>query len=84
MQNILMSERAVAGQGAALGMGLLMLGQGPRADAEVREMLAYAQETKHEKIIRGLAMALAFTMYGQEEGADTLVEQVCALKKSNT
>ena len=76
MQNILMGERAVAGHGAALGMGLLLLGQGPQAEGEVSEMLAYAQETKHEKIIRGLAMALAFTMYGQEENADTLIEQL--------
>lgn len=32
-------------------------------------MIAYAHETQHEKIIRGLAMGIAIVMYGCEEGA---------------
>ena len=28
-------------------------------------MLAYAHDTQHEKIIRGLALGLAITMYGR-------------------
>ena len=28
-------------------------------------MLAYAHDTQHEKIIRGLALGLALTMYGR-------------------
>jgi hypothetical protein len=37
---------------------------------------AYAHDTSHEKIIRGLALGLALTAYGREEGADALVEQM--------
>jgi 26S proteasome regulatory subunit N2 len=38
------------------------------------EMMAYAHDTKHERIIRGIGMGLAFIMYGQQEGADVLIE----------
>lgn len=41
-------------------------------------MLDYAHETQHEKIIRGLAMGIALIMYGKEEGADVLIEQLIA------
>ncbi len=37
-------------------------------------MLQYAQETQHEKILRGLAVGIALTMYGRLEEADTLIE----------
>ncbi len=43
---------------------------------QVTEMLAYAHDTQHEKIIRGLALGLALVSYGREEGADALFEQV--------
>ncbi|KAI7988567.1 hypothetical protein LOK49_LG13G00725 [Camellia lanceoleosa] len=39
-------------------------------------MLAYAHETQHEKIIRRLALGIALTVYGREEEADTLIEQM--------
>lgn len=35
--------------------------------------LQYAQETQHEKILRGLAVGIAFTMYARLEEADPLV-----------
>ncbi|KAI8002632.1 hypothetical protein LOK49_LG08G02442 [Camellia lanceoleosa] len=53
--------------------GLLMVGT---ASEKAREMLAYAHETQHEKIIRGLALGIALTVYGREEEADTLIEQM--------
>jgi 26S proteasome regulatory subunit N2 len=37
------------------------------------EMLQYARETAHEKIIRGLAIGLAFVYYGRQEQADGIV-----------
>lgn len=40
----------------------------------------YAQETQHEKILRGLAVGIAFTMYGRLEEADPLVTSLCADK----
>ena len=39
-------------------------------------MLAYAHDTQHEKIIRGVSVGLALVMYGREEGAETLIEQM--------
>merc|ERR1712232_849187 len=39
-------------------------------------MLNYAHQTKHEKIIRGLAMGIAIFMFGREEEADTIIEQM--------
>ena len=39
-------------------------------------MVAYAHDTQHEKIIRGLAMGIALSMYAQEEAAETTIEQL--------
>ncbi|KAF3790142.1 26S proteasome non-ATPase regulatory subunit 1-like protein A [Nymphaea thermarum] len=73
IKNVLYTDSAVAGEAAGIGMGLLMVG----TDTEkAGEMLAYAHETQHEKIIRGLALGIALTVYGREEGADPLIEQL--------
>ncbi|KAL0366742.1 UNVERIFIED_CONTAM: 26S proteasome non-ATPase regulatory subunitA [Sesamum radiatum] len=58
---------------SCISMGLLMVGT---ASEKAGEMLAYAHETQHEKIIRGLALGIALTVYGREEEADTLIEQM--------
>jgi 26S proteasome regulatory subunit N2 len=55
-------------------MGLLMLGSG--SDRCVDEMLQYAKETQHEKIIRGLAMGVAFVYYARQEEADGVIEKL--------
>ena len=39
-------------------------------------MLAYAKDTSHEKIIRGLALGIAFMHYRLENEADGIIEQV--------
>ncbi|XP_059317768.1 26S proteasome non-ATPase regulatory subunit 1 homolog A-like [Lycium ferocissimum] len=70
---VLYTDSAVAGEAAGIGMGLLMVGT---ASEKAAEMLAYAHETQHEKIIRGLALGIALTVYGREEEADTLIEQM--------
>jgi 26S proteasome regulatory subunit N2 len=49
-------------QAAGIGMGLLFAGS---ATDKGEEMLAYAHDTQHEKITRGLALGLALTMYGR-------------------
>jgi 26S proteasome regulatory subunit N2 len=55
-------------------MGLVMLGT---ADGDsLQQMIEHAHETEHEKIIRGYALGIAMLMYGCEEGADTLIEQL--------
>uniref|UniRef100_A0A0D6QV36 26S proteasome non-ATPase regulatory subunit 1 homolog n=1 Tax=Araucaria cunninghamii TaxID=56994 RepID=A0A0D6QV36_ARACU len=69
----LYTDSAVAGEAAGISMGLLMVGT---ASEKASEMLAYAHDTQHEKIIRGLALGIALTVYGREEEADTLIEQM--------
>lgn len=55
-------------------MGLVMLGSA--SEKALDEMLQYAHETQHEKIIRGLAIGIAFLMFGREEEADVLIEKL--------
>ncbi|KAJ0984151.1 hypothetical protein J5N97_002507 [Dioscorea zingiberensis] len=73
VKNVLYIDSAVASEAAGISMGLLMVGT---ASEKASEMLAYAHETQHEKIIRGLALGIALTVYGREEEADTLIEQM--------
>ncbi|CAD5190061.1 unnamed protein product [Musa acuminata subsp. malaccensis] len=73
VKNVLYTDSAVAGEAAGISMGLLMVGT---ASEKATEMLAYAHDTQHEKIIRGLALGIALTVYGREEQADTLIEQM--------
>ncbi|XP_022722728.1 26S proteasome non-ATPase regulatory subunit 1 homolog A-like [Durio zibethinus] len=73
IKSVLYSDSAVASEAAGISMGLLMVGT---ASEKASEMLAYAHETQHEKIIRGLALGIALTVYGREEEADTLIEQM--------
>ena len=71
LRGVLFNDSAIAGEAAALGMGLIMCGSG--SQKAIEEMLGYAHDTQHEKIIRGLALALGMTMFGREEEADSLV-----------
>ncbi|PFH50780.1 hypothetical protein AMATHDRAFT_60431 [Amanita thiersii Skay4041] len=71
LKHTLFMDSAVAGEAAGYAMGLIMLGTA--AEEPVREMLSYTRETQHEKIIRGLAVGIAFLFYGrQEEASDTI------------
>ena len=78
LKNVVMSESAVAGEAAGYAMGLVQLGSGN--GLAVEEMIAYAHDTQHEKIIRGLSMGIAMIVYGREEEADVIIEQLCADK----
>ena len=71
IKNILYNDNAISGEAAGLAMGLLFAGTGTELS---EEMLAYAHDTQHEKIIRGLAIGLASIQYGREEKADTMIE----------
>ncbi|KAK4478284.1 hypothetical protein RD792_017573 [Penstemon davidsonii] len=73
IKSVVYTDSAVAGEAAGISMGLLMVGT---ASEKAAEMLAYAHDTQHEKIIRGLALGIALTVYGREEEADTLIEQM--------
>jgi 26S proteasome regulatory subunit N2 len=43
-------------------------------------MLQYARDTQHEKIIRGLAIGVAFIYYGQQEEANETIKLLLAEK----
>ncbi|KAI0067808.1 26S proteasome regulatory complex non-ATPase subcomplex Rpn2/Psmd1 subunit [Artomyces pyxidatus] len=78
LKQTLFTDSAVAGEGAGYAMGLVMLGTANATCAG--EMLTYARETQHEKIIRGLAVGLAFLFYGRQDEADETVKQLLAEK----
>lgn len=50
----------------------------------IEDMVGYAQETQHEKILRGLAVGIALVMYGRMEEADALIESLCRDKVNHT
>ncbi|CCO34500.1 26S proteasome regulatory subunit rpn2 [Rhizoctonia solani AG-1 IB] len=79
LKEVLFTDSAIASEAAAYAMGLVMLGSGQQKATE--EMLAYAHETQHEKIIRGLAIGVAFLYYGRQESADAVIEN--ALKEKD-
>lgn len=71
LRTVLYTDSAINGEAAGLAMGLVMLGTGNMRALE--DMVQYAHDTQHEKIIRGLAMGMALIMYGRQEAADELI-----------
>ncbi|TMW67451.1 hypothetical protein Poli38472_011071 [Pythium oligandrum] len=78
LKNVMFTDSAVAGEGAGLAIGLVLLGAGGehRNGEILTDLLAYAHDTKHEKIIRGAMMGIALMMYEREEQADAIIEQL--------
>jgi len=64
----------LSGEAAGIGIGLVMLGT--KSEQAISDMVSYAAETQHEKILRGLAVGISLTMFGRLEESDTLVEQL--------
>lgn len=93
LKGVLYTDSAVAGEAAGIAIGLLLAGRmarGGAGDADdadsaasalcasaSSELLAYAHDTSHEKISRGIAIGLALMCFGAEEGSDTLVSTMC-------
>ena len=71
LKNVLYSDSAINGEAVGLSMGLVMLGTGNIKVLE--DMIQYAHDTQHEKIIRGLALGMALVMYARQEAADELI-----------
>lgn len=72
LKSVLYTDSALNGEAVGLAMGLIMLGTGNIKALE--DMITYAHDTQHEKIVRGLAVGMALIMYGRQEGADELIE----------
>ncbi|POW20499.1 hypothetical protein PSHT_03395, partial [Puccinia striiformis] len=81
LRDVLYHDSAIAGEAAGYAMGLIMLGSG--SSKALDEMLQYAHETQHEKIIRGLAVGISLLFYGKEQAADGIIEILTADKASN-
>ncbi|XP_048588551.1 26S proteasome non-ATPase regulatory subunit 1 [Nematostella vectensis] len=77
----LYQDDAITGEAAGLAMGLVMLGS--KSAAAIEDMVGYAQETQHEKILRGLALGISLVMYARMEEADALIESLSRDKDSN-
>lgn len=71
LRDVLYSDSAINGEAVGLSMGLVMLGTGNIKALE--DMIKYAKDTQHEKIVRGLAMGMALIMYARQEAADELI-----------
>eukprot|EP00929_Paragymnodinium_shiwhaense_P095737 TRINITY_DN5700_c0_g1_i1.p1 TRINITY_DN5700_c0_g1~~TRINITY_DN5700_c0_g1_i1.p1 ORF type:complete len:1089 (+),score=365.49 TRINITY_DN5700_c0_g1_i1:107-3373(+) len=74
LKQTLYTDTAVAGEAAAYAIGLVMVGTAN--EKVIGELLAYAHDTQHEKIIRACSLALALIMFRQEEQADSLIQQM--------
>ncbi|XP_057651046.1 26S proteasome non-ATPase regulatory subunit 1 [Diorhabda carinulata] len=74
----LYQDDANTGEAAGIAMGMVMLGSSN--PTTIMDMVAYAQESQHEKILRGLAVGISFTMYGRLEEADMLIQQLTSDK----
>ena len=74
LNSVVYTDDAVAGEAAALAMGLIMAGYGNTK--LIDDMLQFAHDTKHEKIIRGIGVGIAISMYALEENADIIIERL--------
>ncbi|KAF2402841.1 26S proteasome regulatory complex, non-ATPase subcomplex, Rpn2/Psmd1 subunit [Trichodelitschia bisporula] len=71
LKTVLYSDSAINGEAVGVAMGLINAGTGSIKVLE--DMIQYAHDTKHEKIIRGLGMGMALVMYARQEAADELI-----------
>ncbi|CAN8069150.1 unnamed protein product [Agarophyton chilense] len=74
LKNVLYTDSAVASEAAGIGMGLIALGSG--SEEVCNEMYAYAVETEHQKIIRGVALGIALVCYGREDEAMPMIKKM--------
>ncbi|CAB4012611.1 26S proteasome non-ATPase regulatory subunit 1-like [Paramuricea clavata] len=81
LKDNLYHDDAVTGEAAGLSMGLVMLGS--FSSTAIDDMVAYARETKHEKILRGLALGISLVMYSRMEEADALIDDLFRDKDPN-
>ena len=74
LKNVLFTDSATTGEAAAYAIGLTLMSSANQH--AIQDLITYAHETQHEKIIRAIAIALALIMCGKEENADALIDQL--------
>ena len=67
-------DNAITGEAAGYAIGMIMAGS--MDEQAIDDLVKYAQDTQHEKIIRAIAIALALIVYNGGEKADVLIEQL--------
>ena len=80
LEKILEDDKPEPGEAAGYALGMVMLGSGDEKTIDI--MLNFAEETKHEKIIRGLAMGLGFVMYGKGKDSKYLSDKMLKSRQS--
>ena len=78
LKKVLIMDNASAGEAAGIAMGLVKLGTAD--EMAMTDMITAAHDTTHEKIIRGLAVGVSFLVYGREEQADNLINELTSDK----
>jgi 26S proteasome regulatory subunit N2 len=62
------------GEAAGIAIGLVKVGTCDAA--AITDMLQYARETQHEKILRGLAVGVSMCLFGRLEEADPYIDEL--------
>ncbi|MCQ2817937.1 MAG: HEAT repeat domain-containing protein [archaeon] len=68
------TDDAIIGEASAYAIGLIMVGS--KNEQAIDDLLKYVHDTQHEKIIRASSLALALIVYGAEENANALIDQL--------
>ena len=72
MRDGMYSDNAIIGEAASYAIGMIMFGSNNQQVIE--DLLTYSHDTQHEKIIRGISVAIALVCYGQENNALPTIE----------
>ena len=71
LKAVLYSDSSIAGQAAAVSIGLVMIGS--HATTILNELMQYAKDTQHESIKRGISIGIALLLYNKGvEALDTI------------
>lgn len=73
LKNMLFQDNATSSEAAGYAMGLVNIGQ--PSERVLDEMISYAGETQHEKIVRGVVIGVALIMYGKRHAAAEVLQK---------
>lgn len=80
LRDYMYKDDAIIGEAATYAIGLSLLGS--KNEEVIEDLLTYAHETQHEKIIRAISVSLSLIVCGAEEEANPLIEKMCKDKDS--
>lgn len=71
---VMYQDNAVFGEAVGIAIGLVMLGS--KNSESLQDMVKYAHSTRHEHVLRGLAVGISIFMYGRLDEADQLISSL--------